>query len=176
MPTASNGFDWTEQAVARLRALWADGHSTAEIGRRLGVSKNSVVGKVHRLDLPGRPSPIRPPGSGTPRPRPHPRPPRLADIMPLRSVPPEPVQPRPAIAPRIDPPVLGTLPCCWPIGQPKTASFRFCDQPNEAGKPYCPEHCGLAYERPARRRHAGGDRINREADNLAAFIRGQEYA
>ena len=48
MPTASNGFDWTEQAVARLRALWADGHSTAEIGRRLGVSKNSVVGKVRR--------------------------------------------------------------------------------------------------------------------------------
>jgi len=30
-----------------------------EIGRHLGVSKNAVVGKAHRLDLPGRPSPIR---------------------------------------------------------------------------------------------------------------------
>jgi len=60
MPQASNGFGWTDQVVTRLRSLWAEGHSTAEIGRRLGVSKNAVVGKAHRLDLPARPSPIRP--------------------------------------------------------------------------------------------------------------------
>lgn len=51
--------DWTPEITAALRTLWAEGHSTAEIGRRLGVSKNAVVGKAHRLDLPGRPSPIR---------------------------------------------------------------------------------------------------------------------
>lgn len=146
-------MEWTDVTVTRLRQLWSEGHSTAEIGRRLGCSKNAVVGKVHRLDLPARPSPIRPAGSGKPRATPRLRCPRLAVLMPLRSVPTEPAQPKPArMLPRIDAPVvLGKLPYCWPIGQPKTASFRFCEQPNEAGKPYCPEHCGLAYERIARR-------------------------
>jgi GcrA cell cycle regulator len=52
-------MDWTTEAIERLRVLWSEGHSTAEIGRRMGVSKNSVVGKAHRLQLPARPSPIR---------------------------------------------------------------------------------------------------------------------
>lgn len=51
--------EWTPDVIQRLRTLWAEGISTAEIGNRLGFSKNAVVGKVHRLKLPGRPSPIR---------------------------------------------------------------------------------------------------------------------
>ncbi|HEY5299855.1 MAG TPA: GcrA family cell cycle regulator, partial [Acetobacteraceae bacterium] len=62
-------MEWTDEAITRLRALWTEGHSTAEIGRRLAVSKNAVVGKAHRLDLTARPSPIRP-SAGGPRPRP----------------------------------------------------------------------------------------------------------
>ena len=50
---------WTGERVAELRRLWDEGLSTAEIGRRLGVSKNAVVGKAHRLGLPPRQSPIR---------------------------------------------------------------------------------------------------------------------
>jgi GcrA cell cycle regulator len=151
MPHASSDFDWNDQAVVRLRSLWADGHSTAEIGRRLGVSKNAIVSKAHRLDLPARPSPIRPARSGKPRPARRPRCPRLADPMPLRSVSAEPTQPKTAhILPRIDAPVvLGKLPCCWPIGQPRTLSFRVCERPNQAGKPYCPEYCRVAYQKPS---------------------------
>ena len=52
-------MEWTEEAIAKLRTLWAEGLSTAEIGRRLNISKNAVVGKAHRLNLPPRPSPIR---------------------------------------------------------------------------------------------------------------------
>ncbi len=52
-------MEWNEDTSGRLRALWIEGHSTAEIGRRLDVSKNAVIGKAHRLDLPARPSPIR---------------------------------------------------------------------------------------------------------------------
>jgi hypothetical protein len=33
-------MDWTEDQITRLRALWAEGHSTAEIGRRMGISMN----------------------------------------------------------------------------------------------------------------------------------------
>ncbi|PPQ40821.1 GcrA family cell cycle regulator, partial [Rhodopila globiformis] len=50
---------WNEETIRHLRVLWAEGHSTAEIGRRLGVSKNAIVGKAHRLDLDARPSPIK---------------------------------------------------------------------------------------------------------------------
>lgn len=37
-----------------LRQLWAEGHSGSEIGRRMRISKNQVIGKVHRLRLPKR--------------------------------------------------------------------------------------------------------------------------
>jgi GcrA cell cycle regulator len=50
---------WTAEMVALLRRLWAEGHSTANIGQKMGVSKNAVVGKAHRLGLEPRPSPIR---------------------------------------------------------------------------------------------------------------------
>ncbi len=63
----ADDFDWTTQTIARLRALWLEGHATAEIGRRMQISKNAVVGKAHRLGLPPRPSPIRRDGSDPPR-------------------------------------------------------------------------------------------------------------
>jgi GcrA cell cycle regulator len=51
-------FDWNEEAIAQLRSLWETGLSTIGIGREMGISKNSVVGKAQRLNLPARPSPI----------------------------------------------------------------------------------------------------------------------
>ena len=164
-------MEWNEETIARLRALWAEGLSTAEIGRRMGVSKNAVVGKAHRLNLPARPSPIRRDGSGAaPRP-PTPRrvvgptlPPLAAASLPM---PPEPPRqtyqsnpdPRPEPAPR-----AATRPapaptryyrpsvCCWPIGEPGTKSFRFCDAEAAGGKPYCADHAALAYVKVRDRR------------------------
>lgn len=46
--------DWTPERIATLIALWNEDLSTSEIGRRLGITKNSVIGKVHRLGLPKR--------------------------------------------------------------------------------------------------------------------------
>jgi GcrA cell cycle regulator len=47
------------------------------------------------------------------------------------------------------------LPCCWPIGEPGTPGFRFCEVPSPLGSPYCPEHRQAAYvPHPARARHA----------------------
>lgn len=51
-------MDWTEEKIAELTRLWGEGHSTAEIGRRMGCTKNVIVGKAHRLGLPARQSPI----------------------------------------------------------------------------------------------------------------------
>lgn len=160
-------MDWTVEAIDRLRALWTEGHSTAEIGRRMGVSKNAVVGKAHRLQLPARPSPIR-------REAPLARPAatgRRPTLPPLRvAVAPAPVAaaPAPVAPPRREaapprpvlaaPPVLRPFPrggvktCCWPIGEPGTDGFRFCTAEAMSPKPYCAEHAALAYVRVKDRR------------------------
>jgi GcrA cell cycle regulator len=174
-------MEWADDTIIRLRELWAEGHSTAEIGRRLGVSKNAVVGKAHRLDLPARPSPIRREGE-----RPLPRivnaarrfagptlpplssaspigvAPPAAVSSPAAAVPPRPpvvIPPRPAAPPRValtPPPAARpagrVITCCWPIGEPGTRSFRFCDAASLPGKPYCEQHAQLAYVKVRDRR------------------------
>ena len=53
-------MSWTEERVAQLRQLWGNGKSASEIAEILGgVSRNAVIGKAHRLELSGRPSPIK---------------------------------------------------------------------------------------------------------------------
>ncbi|HEV7689770.1 MAG TPA: GcrA family cell cycle regulator [Hyphomonadaceae bacterium] len=52
---------WTEERIARLKELWEAGHSAQRISEILGdVSRNAVIGKVHRLGLAGRATPSRP--------------------------------------------------------------------------------------------------------------------
>lgn len=168
-------MEWAEETIVKLRELWAEGHSTAEIGRRLGVSKNAVVGKAHRLDLSARPSPIRREGEiNPPRRMPirrfaGPTLPPLACtgiggapaplVVPPTSRSPVMAAPRPAPAP--PPPRVQSPPprpygriitCCWPIGEPGTRSFRFCDAESVPGKPYCADHAQLAYVKVRDRR------------------------
>ena len=163
MRSTNSGFEWTDDAIRELRRLWSEGYSTAEIGRRMGISKNAVVGKAHRLDLPGRPSPIRTGKSPRP-PRAPRRPPvpKLADTMPLSSlrggnIPTivERIAPTPAPTRRVTIAQrrIGSHPCCWPIGEPGTPAFRFCDDPAPLDVPYCDEHARRAYK-PRRRRDA----------------------
>ncbi len=45
----ANGFEWNAERVEELTKLWATGLSASEIGRKLGITKNAVVGKVRRL-------------------------------------------------------------------------------------------------------------------------------
>ena len=52
---------WTSELIDRLVILWDEGLPTAEIGRRLAISKNAVIGKSHRLALKPRPSPLKSP-------------------------------------------------------------------------------------------------------------------
>lgn len=166
-------MEWAEETIIKLRELWAEGHSTAEIGRRLGVSKNAVVGKAHRLDLSARPSPIRREGARSSSQRPTVR--RLAGptLPPLActgigATPTQPAPrtvpttasaaPRPVAAspPRVAPspprPYGRIITCCWPIGEPGTRNFRFCDAESVPGKPYCADHAQLAYVKVRDRR------------------------
>ena len=41
---------WSEDRVDRLKVLWADGLSASQVAKQLGgVTRNAVIGKVHRL-------------------------------------------------------------------------------------------------------------------------------
>lgn len=147
---------WIVEMIASLRVLWEEGHSAAEIGRRLGVSKSAVIGKVHRLNLPGRPSPLKG-GGANDRPLLSRRAqvPKLAGFAPIAASPRSPPAAA-ASAPIVPPPSLpvaftrttaSSTPrrCCWPIGHPGTPAFRFCDEPARVARPYCDEHARRAY-------------------------------
>ncbi len=154
MRPASTSSDWNAGTIAMLRKLWTEGHSTAEIARHIGISKNAVIGKAHRLRLPARPSPIRDRSAGVPGTKRRPHVPKLPKILPVRqanpgspgtnSPLPGPAMPDTSSAPSPRP---GTTPCCWPIGDPGTPGFRFCDAVALAARPYCAAHCDQAYRK-----------------------------
>src|SRR5215472_3967995 len=65
------GMGWTDERVELLKKLWQDGLSASQIAKQLGgVTRNAVIGKVHRLGLSGRAAPSKParPQFKTPRP------------------------------------------------------------------------------------------------------------
>jgi GcrA cell cycle regulator len=142
---------WSAEAITRLRELWSDLRlSCAEIARRLGVSKNAVVGKAHRLKLPARPSPIQKKGAQEVKSA------RAGDLRPTSSS--GQIHARPQAMPQssalatpehserlLVSPLRGYKSCRWPIGEPGTEGFRFCTAECEPRKSYCPEHCRIAY-------------------------------
>ena len=120
---------WTEDRLAKLRELWDKKLSITKIGEELGVSRNAVAGKAHRLGLEKRQSPIKP--SIKPKTQKNEWDETLRGPMPLRLV-------------------LRSLEwsrnkCLWPYGDPKNLDFKFCGEPVLSGKPYCLKHCELAY-------------------------------
>ncbi|HEY3696266.1 GcrA family cell cycle regulator, partial [Phenylobacterium sp.] len=132
---------WSETRVTTLSQLWLDGLSASQIAKQLGgVTRNAVIGKVHRLGLSGRApasAPSRAPRTATSRSK------RPRRAPPLRKPPaPPPVQ---AYAPAPEGPgliedmaLLGAHACKWPIGDPKSPDFSFCGRPADGR--YCAAH------------------------------------
>lgn len=128
---------WTPERIATVTRLWNEGLTTAEIGRAIGMSKNAIVGKAHRLQLPPRPSPIRQ-GKSTPS----------APVAANGRKPaPVPVVVMSQAKPRapVQHPVVGSAVCKWPFGHPDEPGFHFCGEHALLGKPYCMEHYRRAY-------------------------------
>ena len=176
--------DWAndEHLKARLRQLWAEGHSTAEIGRMMGHSKNAIVGAAHRLDLPGRPSPIKQWGDREPPPPPARRPPTVT-LAALASLAAPMVVPAPTKAATPFTLAAGgqTVPAYVPFPPsprtpkaPEKAALReptpsptlrecqwpvtsarpwlFCGDPAKLGSSWCPHHYAIVFQRSRDRR------------------------
>lgn len=150
-------MDWTDERISELTRLWNDGLSTAEIGKMLGISKNAVVGKAHRLRLASRPSPIRRMAIRPSTPR-VPRETRMAAMPSLpqtaamnppktTSVTTSPVPTPQPVRARVEAPALqlSNQRCMWPVGHPGDTDFHFCGERALVGKPYCATHCSVAY-------------------------------
>jgi GcrA cell cycle regulator len=146
---------WTDDRVELLKKLWAEGLSASQIANKMGgVTRNAVIGKVHRLGLSGRATPAKPQrGRATPRTTAsspakfRPEPPELKNI-------PEPEFLEPLVLDTGDNATVSTLGnnmCKWPIGDPASEEFHFCGQSAAGGKPYCAYHARLAFQ-PSQKR------------------------
>ena len=168
-------MSWTDERVELLKKLWQDGLSASQIAGELGgVTRNAVIGKVHRLGLSGRGQPTstikrqrrpRKPatGGGARRQR------RTVAIGNTALKADYELQPYHDIAPREDIVVpiakrlsierLTESTCKWPIGDPTEEDFHFCGHDSADGVPYCEYHSRIAYQVPTprnRNRRAAG--------------------
>lgn len=168
---------WTNEKVDLLRQLWLDGKSASQIAAALGdgVTRNAVIGKVHRLGLSGR---VKTAGSAAPRAR-QKSPPRASSVgrsgggfrgnaaLALARDPRIDAEPEilreDVIIPmslRVTIVELKEAMCRWPLGDPTTPEFRYCGIQTVGEGPYCQYHARLAYQ-PAQDRRRERERERR---------------
>ena len=143
-------FNWTDQRIAQLKAMVADGGTAGSIAIEWGVSRNVVAGKMSRLGLRrGRPAPE--PKPINPHIRRHKKNRLIGPVMPVAAPPPPPEPlPPPPFHPgpvELDNPVLALTyaSCRFPLGDPRHADFRFCCAPKLGVSVYCEDHHRIAY-------------------------------
>lgn len=175
----SNHMSWTEERVELLKQRWGEGQSASKIAQELGgVTRNAVIGKVHRLGLSNRVAAhtsqqekksAKSSVSKSARKSVD----RVVEItvVPGKSIisAGQPLPPQPS-ANETSPEILASQrevmknalrlgltelterTCKWPIGDPATKDFSFCGLPVEPGKPYCKPCAEVAYQKPTIRR------------------------
>lgn len=166
-------MSWTDERVELLRKLWNEGLSASQVAAEIGagITRNAVIGKIHRLGLSQRAK-----TAIAPRPRVA-KPPRQQ--APVRSHAPSmmgnvalALAPRALALPEIRPQEEVVIPlservtimelreamCRWPIGDPTTSEFRFCGARSPGGGPYCGYHAQVAYQ-PAQDRRRARDQM-----------------
>lgn len=174
-------MSWTDERVELLRKLWLDGLSASQIANELsnGITRNAVIGKVHRLGLSGR---VKSSAPSAPRQRakplrpasPRPNTPgvRGNTALAFKPLPMEAQAPAPLedvvipISERVTIMDLKEAMCRWPLGDPTTAEFRFCGakKPGSITGPYCAYHNRIAYQPiQERRRDREQKRLQRSA-------------
>jgi len=158
-------MSWTDERVELLKKLWQDGLSASQIAAELGgVTRNAVIGKVHRLGLSGRGQPTssikrqrRTHSTGIRRLRPV-TVGNLALKNNLDYLPEAELQPRKNVVVPIPLKLsiyqLNEHTCKWPIGDPGQEEFHFCGHDSLESGPYCEYHAGVAYQAPEPRRRS----------------------
>jgi GcrA cell cycle regulator len=133
-------MSWTDERVEQLKKLWSDGLSASQIAAELGgITRNAVIGKVHRLGLSGRAKST----SST----------ALAQAYEIEAdIEPELIDNVIPIGQRRTILELNEQTCRWPVGDPGSGDFFFCGGNALASLPYCAYHSRIAYQPAADRR------------------------
>ncbi|MDI1364889.1 MAG: GcrA family cell cycle regulator [bacterium] len=173
-------MSWTDDRVTTLKKLWLDGLSASQIAKQLGgVTRNAVIGKVHRLGLSGRAAPSQPARPAFKAPRPARPAAQTMPSAPRRVVSSEQAPMAAAttsVSAGVAPPslpvfrdeqpgsatvlTLGAHMCKWPIGDPSSDAFTFCGRRSSDG-PYCNEHARVAYQPQQSKKKAGPTELAR---------------
>jgi GcrA cell cycle regulator len=157
-------MSWTDERVELLKKLWSDGLSASQIAAELGgITRNAVIGKVHRLGLSGR---AKSTSSTAPRPRKARSPsmlrigrPAIRGNTALAHAYEVETEAEPELLDNIIPIgqrrtilELNDQTCHWPVGDPGSADFFFCGGNTLDGQPYCAHHSRVAYQPASDRR------------------------
>lgn len=146
---------WTDEAVEELKRMWDRGMTTGQIAKALNVTKNSIIGKVHRLCLTARPSPIKKTDAEPKEKKPAKKEApvkekkkatesRQAKIE-VKEVEAKPAPKATAETTNIPLVKLDNHTCRWPMGDPRDDDFCFCGKRIRTGQTYCEEHAAIAY-------------------------------
>ncbi|NRA87410.1 MAG: GcrA cell cycle regulator [Rhizobiales bacterium] len=165
---------WTDDRVELLKKLWNDGLSASQIANQMGgVTRNAVIGKVHRLGLSGRVTSTRgraasktgkTAASKQRSQRREPKMPNIGGNTAFKTAPE--TKAMPIIEEKVVPltlveTVIGNnisifdlteYTCRWPEGDPSTNDFHFCGSRNDGSGPYCEKHAEVAYQPTLRRK------------------------
>ena len=147
---------WTPERIEQLRSCIGSGMTCSQIAAAIGVSRNAVIGKIHRLGLSsGRPAGASARANCPPRAR-HSRGPTQRRLLRLAYAQAAIDETLPDIS------VISAHPCSlvdiaarqcrWPIGDPASTNVLFCGNDAINGFTYCVGHARMAYRLPAGRR------------------------
>jgi GcrA cell cycle regulator len=146
---------WTPERIEQLRGFIATGLTCSQIAAEIGVSRNAVIGKIHRLGLStGRPTGA--PARTSPPRAAHPRQPSQRTMLRLMLANGVAAAGEPA-GELVESAQLCSLlelshgKCRWPMGD-DPAAFAFCGNEAVAGFSYCAGHARMAYRASVRRR------------------------
>ncbi|MBR1374277.1 global cell cycle regulator GcrA-like protein [bacterium] len=150
---------WTDEVVEELKKMWDRGMTTGQIAKALHVTKNSIIGKVHRLCLTARPSPIKKMPAKDQR--------KNTGATNKNAI--KPAKAGAKLEKKIEQTInetninevpeetniplvkLDNHTCRWPLGDPRDDDFCFCGKRVKTGQTYCEEHAGIAYVRSSKK-------------------------
>ena len=149
---------WTDESVEELKRMWDRGMTTGQIAKALSVTKNSIIGKVHRLCLTARPSPIKKASDASskkvvktekgvkiPKEEKKDTEEKSTEVSNIKNI--EAGSNSSIEEKNISLVQLDNHTCRWPLGDPRDDDFCFCGKKVKTGQTYCEEHSSIAYVR-----------------------------
>lgn len=131
------GPRWTEQRTAEFRKLYLQGVSFSRIAAKFGVTREACAGKAMRMGLSKNDVQSKPKAERAPLQFSRPTAPMLPSMPDGFNI---------LAAQRCTLLQLTNSICKWPFGGPQSPDFFFCGGNAVEGKPYCVQHCRMAYK------------------------------